>query len=186
MALVTIALDLERLVVEQIGRRPPGQAHGAERPRGIEVAIGGVARQLAGRVHQHDDRKLEPLGLVDGHQAHAVAAVLEDRRLGRLGPLGRLAQRRDEAAKRQPAVGFVAPAQIGDVQHVGQGLLAARAASAKATCARVAVSRSFSVSATGRELRRWWRSRSSVSASPTGCRCAARWLGTWYGWNRPK
>ncbi len=89
------------------------------------MAIGGVARQLARRVDQHDDRKLEPLGLVHGHQAHAVAAVLEDRRLRRLGALGRLAQGRDEAAERQPAVGLVAPAEVGDVQHVGQGLLAA-------------------------------------------------------------
>ena len=113
------------------------------------MAIGGVPRELAGRVGQHDDRKLEPFRLVDGHQPHAVAAVLENRRLRRLGPRGRLAQLVDEAAKRQPAVGLVAPGQLGDVQHVGQRLLAPGRRT-KPTCARVAVSRSFKVSATGR------------------------------------
>ena len=90
------------------------------------MTIGGVARQLARWIHQHHDRELEALGLVDGHQTHAVAAVLEDRRLGRLGPIGGLAKGRHKSAKRQPPVGFVAPGEIGDVQHVGQGLLSAR------------------------------------------------------------
>ena len=89
------------------------------------MTIGGVARQLARRIDQHHDGELEPLGLVNGHQTHAVAAVLEDRRLGGLGPVGGLAEGGDEAAKRQAPVGFVAPGEIGDVQHVGQGLLAA-------------------------------------------------------------
>ena len=76
-------------------------------------------------IDQHHDRELEPLGLVDGHHAHAVASILEDRRLGGLGPVGGLAKGTHESAKRQPPVGFVAPGEIGNVQHVGQGLLSA-------------------------------------------------------------
>ena len=76
-------------------------------------------------VGEDDDGKLEALRFVHGHQPHALAAFLEDRRLGRLGAIGRVVQRVNEAAERQPAFGFVAPRQIGDVQHVGQHLFAA-------------------------------------------------------------
>ncbi len=44
---------------------------------------------------------------------------------GRGRAVGGLAQLVDEAAERQAAFRFVAPGQLGDLQHVGQHLLAA-------------------------------------------------------------
>ncbi len=60
-----------------------------------------------------------------GHHAHAVAVFLEDRRFGRLRGVRRDAQLLDEAAERDPAAHLVLPRELGDVQHVGERLLAA-------------------------------------------------------------
>ena len=60
-----------------------------------------------------------------GHQAHAVAALFEDRRLAGLAVFGLLAQLLDESAERNPSIGFVAACELGDMQHVRQHLLAA-------------------------------------------------------------
>ena len=59
------------------------------------------------------------------HEADAVAALFEHRRLARFGK-AILVQRPDEAAKRQTVGDVVTPRQFGDVEHVGQGLFAAR------------------------------------------------------------
>ena len=63
---------------------------------------------------------------MDGHQPDAVAALFENRRLGRF------ARRRgpqfvDEPAERDAAAGFVLARQLRDVQYVGERLLAGRA-----------------------------------------------------------
>ncbi len=60
-----------------------------------------------------------------GHHADAVAVFLEDRRFGRLRRLRRDAQLVDEAAERDAAAHLVLPRELGDVQHVGERLLAA-------------------------------------------------------------
>ena len=62
-----------------------------------------------------------------GHHADAVAGLLEDRRLGRVRILRGDAQFVDEAAERQAPGRLVFARQLGDVQHVGQRLLAAAA-----------------------------------------------------------
>ena len=49
-----------------------------------------------------------------------------NRRFGRVGRVGRLAQLVDEAAERNAAAGLVLARQLGDVQDVGQHLLAGR------------------------------------------------------------
>ena len=66
-----------------------------------------------------------PFGLVHGHQAHAVAALLENRRLAGLAVFGLLAQLLDESAERNPSIGFVTARELGDVKHIRQHLLAA-------------------------------------------------------------
>ena len=60
------------------------------------------------------------------HDAHAVAAFLEDGRLARLTGHGPVFELLDEPAERQPAARLVASRQLGDLHHVGQSLLAAR------------------------------------------------------------
>ena len=99
--------------------------HGAQALLRIEIARRVLQAQLAGDVGEHDDRELEALRLVDGHQPHAFAALFEDRRLRRFGAARGVVQRVDETAKRQAAFGLVAPREVGNVQHVGEHLLAA-------------------------------------------------------------
>ena len=60
------------------------------------------------------------------HQAHAVTALFENRRFGDLGRLRRLAQLLDEAAERDAASRLVLACELGDVEHVGERLLASR------------------------------------------------------------
>ena len=64
-------------------------------------------------VGEDDDRKLEALGLVHGHQPHAVAAFFEDRRLRRLArrPLRRAARRRSRGTRGRPPPRSGAPAR---------------------------------------------------------------------------
>ena len=59
-----------------------------------------------------------------GHHAHAIAALLEDRRFGRLRGLGGDPQFLDEPAKRDPAVRFVLARELRHMQDVGERLLA--------------------------------------------------------------
>ena len=89
------------------------------------MALRGVATELAADVGEDDDWKLESLGLVCRHQPHPVGAFLEDRRLGCRRALGGVAQLADEAAERQPAFGLVAAGELGDLQDIGEHLLAA-------------------------------------------------------------
>ena len=80
--------------------------------------------ELRGDVHQNDDRELEPLRLVDGHQADAVAALFENRRLGGIAGFGVFAKILEKSSERNAALGFVAPRQFGDVGDVREHLLA--------------------------------------------------------------
>src|SRR5438105_5239821 len=80
--------------------------------------------ELRGDVHQNDDRELEPLRLVDGHQADAVAALFENRRLGGIAGFGVFAKILEKSSERNAALGFVAPRQLGDVGDVREHLLA--------------------------------------------------------------
>ena len=54
------------------------------------------------QIGEDDNGKLEALGLVDGHQSDAVAALFENRRLGGLR-FGSGAELVDESAERNPA-----------------------------------------------------------------------------------
>ncbi len=61
---------------------------------------------------------------MDRHEAHAVAPLLEDRRLGGLSGGGLRLQRVDEPPERHAALHFVLTCELRDVQHVGERLLA--------------------------------------------------------------
>ena len=113
------------VVLDQVQRRPPTDPNRAQVAARVQVTLGVIAAEQATDVREDHDRELEPLRLVDGHQPNTFAALFEDRRFGCVGVGGGFAQQIHEAAKRQPAVGFVAARQVGDVQHVGQHLLAA-------------------------------------------------------------
>ena len=71
--------------------------------------------------------ELEPLRLVDRHDAHPVAPLLENRGLARL-TFGRLvAQMLDKPSERQAPAPIVSTGHVGDLQDVGEHLLAPRA-----------------------------------------------------------
>ena len=89
------------------------------------MTLGRRAIELAADVGQDHDRKLESLGLVHRHDAHAFGAFLENRRFRRLRPCGRGPELVDKAAERQATLGFVLPRELLDLQHVGEDLLAA-------------------------------------------------------------
>ena len=112
-------------MLNQIERRTAGNANGAGAALGIDVAARGCAADLRCHVRENDDGEFEPLRLVHGHQAHAVAALFENRRLAGLAVFGLLAQLLDETAKRNPSIRFVTARELGDVKHVRQHLLAA-------------------------------------------------------------
>ena len=111
-------------VGRQLDRRPRPEPQIARVLRAIDQPVGAVDLQLRGHVGEDDDGELEPFRLVHGHQPHAVAALLENRRFGRLPAVRLLAQLLDEPAERNAAVRLVLPRELGDVQHVGERLLA--------------------------------------------------------------
>ena len=133
-------------------------AHGAA--LGIDVPAGGCGAHLRGHVGENDDGEFEPLRFVHGHQAHAVAALFENRRLAGLAVFGLLAQLLDESAERNPSIRLVTARELGDVKHIRQHLLAAM------------LERKPHVRARGLEQRRnrrrngtWLRERCSVCRS---------------------
>ena len=107
----------------QLVRRPAADLHRAQTPAGVEIPAGVAAADPARHVGEDHDGKLEPLCLVHRHQPDAVAALFENRRLAP-SDFRRLAQLVDEPAERNAAARFVLPRQLGDVQHVGERLLA--------------------------------------------------------------
>ncbi len=104
----------------------PARLTAQRRPSGVHPPRRGAPRQVGADVDEHHDRELEPLRLVHGHQADAVAALLEDRRLRGARLRRFVAQPLDEAAERQPACRFVLARQLADVLDVGERLLARR------------------------------------------------------------
>src|SRR5437868_5604215 len=66
---------------------------------------------------------LTQLSLAPCHPADTLAGLLHDRRLGRLA-LGLFAEPLDESPERDAAGRLVRAGQLGDSEHVGQGLLA--------------------------------------------------------------
>ena len=116
-----------RIVQEQVHGGPSANLERTELALGIQPAAGVGARQLARQIGEDDDGKLEALCLVDGHHPDAVAALFQNRGFGRLRVLRRHAQIVDEAPERQTTAGFVLPGELGDMEHVGQRLLAGAA-----------------------------------------------------------
>ena len=87
----------------------------------------GVARRTASRIRQDHYVKLQTLRLVHGHDADAVAALFEDRRLASLRGFSSRRELVDETTERQAAVRLVLTGELRDVQHVGERLLAGAA-----------------------------------------------------------
>ena len=114
------------LVLEQLDRRAAGQRRGPQAARASRRGARLPLLARAARVAQHHDRELEPLGVVHGHHAHALGALLDHRRLGALAALGAVLEPVDEAAERGGAAGLEAARLLEHAQHVGQRLLAGR------------------------------------------------------------
>src|SRR5207253_7015347 len=93
------------LVVEEIPRLPAAQAERARPSFGVDVPawMPGDSRRDVGQDHHGE---LEPLGLVNGHNADAFARLLHDLRFRRLA-LCLLPEPLDEAAERDTARGLV-------------------------------------------------------------------------------
>ena len=125
-ALLAVPLHLLGLVVEEVEGRPAGEPQRAQPAGRIDEAARRLPVEAAGRIGEDHHRELEPLGPVHGHDAHAVAALLENRRLARLPGQGLALELLDEPAEREPAARLVAPGQLRHEEHVGEGLLAPR------------------------------------------------------------
>jgi hypothetical protein len=102
--------------------RPSANFHGTQAPRWIDMAACVVPAHAACQVGKNHDREFEALGFVYGHQAHAVAALLEDRRFRRF-PFAFLPQLVDEAAERNAAAELVLTREFGDVKNIRERLL---------------------------------------------------------------
>ncbi len=123
MAFGPVARHLRLTQVDEFGRCTSRNRLHAQAARRDERARGPIRREPARDVGQDHDGELEALGLVDGHQAHAVRPLLEDRALGRLGE--RLVEELLHEASERGALGrLVLASELHDVQHVGQRLLA--------------------------------------------------------------
>ena len=79
-----ITRDFFCFVLMQLVRRPAADLHRTQPARGVEITACLVAVHAAREIGEDDDRKLQTLGFVHGHQPHAVAALFEDGRFGRL------------------------------------------------------------------------------------------------------
>jgi hypothetical protein len=115
----------------------------------IDQAVRAIAPQLRRHVGEDHDRKLEALGLVHRHQPHAVAALFENRRFGRLAAIRLLAQFFDEASERQPPPNSYWRASSATWSTLASACCPA-GRSTNPTCARVALSSCVIVSPTGR------------------------------------
>src|SRR5262245_2239416 len=65
----------------EVGWRPASELQGTHPLILVEPATGFGRREPACGVGQNDDRELEALSLVNGHNADAIAALFKDRRL---------------------------------------------------------------------------------------------------------
>jgi hypothetical protein len=86
-------------LLEQLDRRTAGERHGPQSAGWIDVPRR-LPRGLGSRgIDQDHHRELEPFGLVNRHDAHAVGPLLDDRRLGRSTSLGLLLEPHHERSK---------------------------------------------------------------------------------------
>ena len=72
-----VARRLLRIVQQQIDRRPAGELQRAQAVLGIDPASGFRPREPARQIREHDDRELEPFGLVDGEHRHCIGVRVE-------------------------------------------------------------------------------------------------------------
>src|SRR5207253_843890 len=73
-----------RLMFKHLVGRPAADLHRAQTPAGIEIAAGVAMTESAGQIGKDHDWEFETLRLVHRHEADAVTALLENRRLGTL------------------------------------------------------------------------------------------------------
>lgn len=66
---------------------------------GVDVPVRVVALRITGGIRQDEDRKLESLRLMQGHQPHALGSFLDDRRFIRLAVFAIQIQFVDETRK---------------------------------------------------------------------------------------
>src|ERR1700686_2881350 len=97
--LLALTLGLFLRVLAQLGRRAAGESLNAQSSCGVGPASWGVL-DARGHICQHDDRKLEALGLVGAHHANALNALFHERRLGHLPSLSLSFHMLDKVAKR--------------------------------------------------------------------------------------
>src|SRR4029434_11350815 len=79
-------------MIVQILGRPAADPERTQSTIVIDVPAGVPRRQAGAGVAQHHHWKLEPFGLVHGHQPDAVTSLFENRRFRSLASLRRLAE----------------------------------------------------------------------------------------------
>jgi hypothetical protein len=122
--LLAVLARLVLVLLDQLRRRAPAQRLDPEAALRVHVTRGRLPCGGTGGVRQDHDRELEALGLVDRHDADALGALLDHRRLLRLATLGVALEAIDEGAERGRPAPLEAPRQVDDAKAVGEGLLA--------------------------------------------------------------
>ena len=122
-SLLAVALQEPRSVVQQLGWRAGRERHGPDLALGIYEPRGLPRRRRRAGVAEDDHRELQPLRLVDAHDADAFGPFLDHRRFRRLAPLGVRGEPVDEGAEAARAGGFESPRQLQHAQDVSQRLL---------------------------------------------------------------
>ena len=179
------ARPLVILVIEQVLRHQARDAHRAAASFDVEIARRLAAAQACAVMSASTTTgNSRPLALCT---VISRTPSLPSSRIGASGAsarLGGLAQLLDESAERQPAVGLVPPRQLGDVQHVGQHLLAAAPQHEGRRARGSRRADVVIVSATGRWLRRDAARASTLQRLGDRRRCAGRFFGHTEGMER--
>ena len=119
-----LLLELTELLQAQRRAGDAGVRAGAKRdpPLAIDQHVGSAAAAgPAARVRDHHHRELQPLGGMDRHQQHGIAALVGDRRLTLpCGQVGLLLEEPDEALQVGPAQLLVLASEPDQLAHVGQ------------------------------------------------------------------
>ena len=114
------------LVLQQLPRRAADQVHRAQTLLRVNVEVRLTRSQVTGDVGEDHDGKLQPLGAVHGHDADALGAFFEHRRLPGFVSFRLHRQLLDETAERDAAAHLEAPRQVANSIDVCQHLVAGR------------------------------------------------------------
>jgi hypothetical protein len=117
--------QLVRSGLEKLDRRQAADRLEPQPADRIDMTARCVAGEGAGGIREHDDRKLQALRLVHGHQSHTLGALLDDWRFVDLAALGIDLELVDKGPERRRAA-LELPRHFNEPLDIGERLLAGR------------------------------------------------------------